>query len=508
MDFEMNVGHGIIRSYRRLGYRAWYALAEFIDNTTQNYAEHKDVLATAGDCPPLEINIDYDKEHLRISDNAMGMNFEELERALKIGVPPPNTTGRSEYGLGLKTAASWFGDLWTITTKRFGETTEYEVEVDIDKVAKGNLTLPTKIRENRDPKLHHTIVDIRRLHHKYHHQTKKRIEMYIRSMYRIDLRNADLWITFNGKQPLTAESPATFLKDSQGAEWKRSFSTEIGGKKVSGWLGILNPGERRSAGIAIIRRGRAIKGQPDAWRPFGIFGIERNDLINQRLVGEINLDSFTVSHTKDEILWEDEDENDLEKYLTEEFKEYIAVARKPRKDLGDTPVNGPTPAEEKVGLSELRQTMESPDFADLIELQEVPSDEVVKQATAPLIEVAEREEPAQVIRIGQGDRQITCKIHLNDEASPNDPYFAASYAVAQEVLVSINRKHPHYLRIRGGAIGAMAYYMDCVYDALAEYKALRANTVKHDTIKVLKDGFLRHEIALDATDPEPPPDSE
>src|SRR5688500_11975779 len=114
MDFTMNVGHGIIRSYRRLGYRAWYALAEFIDNTTQNYAENKAVLAAAGDVPPLCINIDYDKEHLRVHDNAMGMSAAELERALRIGEPPVNTSGRSEYGLGLKTAACWFGDQWTV----------------------------------------------------------------------------------------------------------------------------------------------------------------------------------------------------------------------------------------------------------------------------------------------------------------------------------------------------------------------------------------------------------
>jgi hypothetical protein len=43
-----------------------------------------------------------------------------------------------------------------------------------------------------------------------------------------------------------------------------------------------------------------------------------NDLVNQRLVGEIHLDGFDVSHTKDSILWRDNQEEDVEEKLRNE----------------------------------------------------------------------------------------------------------------------------------------------------------------------------------------------
>lgn len=495
MEIPLDVGPGLIRSYRRLSYRTWYALAEFIDNTTQNYTEHREELATAGDIPPLTINIDYDKEHLRIADNAMGMNLEELTEALKLGQPPKNTSGRSEYGLGMKTAACWFGDYWTITTKRFGDEHEYEVVIDVDKVAAGNVVLPTRVTKKPREK-HHTIIDIKKLHRKYHHTTKRRIETYIRSMYRVDLEEANLWITINGDDPLTPDARLQYLKDLQQNEYLRPFDTTINGKLVRGKVGILNPGSRREAGFAIIRRGRGVRAQPDAWRPETIFGIQRNNLLNQRLVGELHLDGFGISHTKDQILWEQDEEHDLEKYLADNFKDFIAVARRPRKD--DHTTSGPSQAEILLGASELRQQMESPEFADLIELQEVLPEELVKEANAPLIEAAKSEDPLQVVRIGKGDVEIVCKIHLNHGASRNDPYFAADYASG--ILLSVNTQHPHFKRIRGGAHGVMTYLMECVYDAIAEWKAMSKNTVRHDTIKILKDGLLRFELAMDIED--------
>jgi L-cysteine:1D-myo-inositol 2-amino-2-deoxy-alpha-D-glucopyranoside ligase len=43
----------------------------------------------------------------------------------------------------------------------------------------------------------------------------------------------------------------------------------------------------------------------DSWRPFEIFGDARNDQLNQRIAGELIMDQFTASHTKDGIDWED-----------------------------------------------------------------------------------------------------------------------------------------------------------------------------------------------------------
>ena len=72
---------------------------------------------------PLSIAYDpgQDNGMLRVTDNAMGMSYSDLERALYIAMPPLNRTGRSRYGMGMKTAAFWIGKKWSITTKKLGE---------------------------------------------------------------------------------------------------------------------------------------------------------------------------------------------------------------------------------------------------------------------------------------------------------------------------------------------------------------------------------------------------
>ena len=82
---------GVYATFRRISYRPWSAIAEFIDNATQNYFEHKESIAKmVGSTPTLEIDIAYDSRNktLAIVDNANGMNWDELERAIQLNRPP------------------------------------------------------------------------------------------------------------------------------------------------------------------------------------------------------------------------------------------------------------------------------------------------------------------------------------------------------------------------------------------------------------------------------------
>ncbi|MBA4115970.1 MAG: hypothetical protein H0X71_05940 [Rubrobacter sp.] len=77
-----------------------------MDNSTQNYFDHREELREAyrtfGE-DGLHIEVDYDAEKsiLIVHDNAYGMEIEELTRALVLDSPPPNRSGRSEFGMGL-----------------------------------------------------------------------------------------------------------------------------------------------------------------------------------------------------------------------------------------------------------------------------------------------------------------------------------------------------------------------------------------------------------------------
>jgi hypothetical protein len=84
------------------------------------------------------------------------MSYKELDRAMHVALRPLNTTGRSKYGMGLKTAACWIGNLWTVRTKKLHETTEHSVTVDVNRVASGRGDLPYKAIPGKDKNLHYS----------------------------------------------------------------------------------------------------------------------------------------------------------------------------------------------------------------------------------------------------------------------------------------------------------------------------------------------------------------
>ena len=129
-------GHENFGNYRRLAYRWWYALAEFVDNSSQSYLDNRasldEVLAEQHEL--FRVTIATDKDFVRISDNAMGMDLAGLRRAMVVGQPPENASGRCRYGLGMKTAACWIGNDWRIITTKLGDSNEYTVEISVDEI--------------------------------------------------------------------------------------------------------------------------------------------------------------------------------------------------------------------------------------------------------------------------------------------------------------------------------------------------------------------------------------
>ena len=113
MNIDFEIGLNAISSYRRLAYTPWHAIAEFIDNSTQSYLNNRQVLEQSheGSGTTLDVGIVYDRDgdKFSIADNAMGMDLPDLQKALRVGIPPANPHGRSKYGLGMKTAACWIG---------------------------------------------------------------------------------------------------------------------------------------------------------------------------------------------------------------------------------------------------------------------------------------------------------------------------------------------------------------------------------------------------------------
>src|SRR6266566_9360881 len=134
LELEMIPSMQSFLRYKDLPYEAWFAVAELVDNSTQSYIDHKDVLG-----PKLSVRVAYDSKErkLTVYDEAMGMDEPELRRAVVLGLRPPRPTGRCEYGMGMKTSLCWMGRKWSITTKKLGVPFEYYLEVDVEELAKG-----------------------------------------------------------------------------------------------------------------------------------------------------------------------------------------------------------------------------------------------------------------------------------------------------------------------------------------------------------------------------------
>ena len=487
-QLEFQIDSSAILNYKRLDYSFWFAIAEYVDNSTQSYLNNKEKLDKqfTKDNESLEVKIIYDNKQdtLSIRDNAMGMDYQELIYALQMGKPPKINTGRSEFGMGLKTASCWIGDTWSVRTKKLGQEEEIEFTFDVEKVSKGDVALKD-IRRKKPIEDHYTIIEIQKMHQKIAGPTITKTKNYLASMYRVDIKEKSLSLKW-GDEPLSYDANLIFLKAQNGEEFKREFDFKIGKHRVSGWGAILENGGRAKAGFAIIRRNRVIVGQPTAWRPSTIFGQEggSNDLINQRLVGEIHLDDFMVSHTKNAILFQGEEEHEIEEKLREEFSTYLDIARDARYRKTKIALETIT-----MGLAAAVEQMQSPEFIDAVSLNEVLPQNLIEAENQPVIESMKTGEATHTLKFSG----FEAKIFLKHELSPSDPYFLPYYSPNdREIRVAINTKHPFFTGNIDDTNDVMIYCVLSCLDAIAEWKCLqKTGEINSKTVNNIKNDLMK-----------------
>ena len=496
---QLELGLSVIQSYKRLSYTPWHAIAELVDNATQSYFNNRAILdeAFSAENGGLVIGVVYQREGgglLRVSDNAMGMSHAELTRALKVGFPPENTSGRSKYGMGMKTASCWIGNTWRVRTKKLGETTEHSVTVDVDRIASGDNDLEHQEVAGRPENDHYTVIEIWDHNQVFQGRTLGKIRDFLRSIYRQDLRHSWATIEWQGSSLQWNDADFQFLQARDGSTYRKEFDFLVAGKRVQGWVGVLGRGSRTDAGFSILHSDRVVRGWPEGWRPETIYGFQgRNDLINQRLIGEIHLNDFEVSHTKDDILWQGDEQEEVEKLLARECADYIEIARRYRRGR-DFP-GGPTELEVQTAIEVLQQELSSTDVLDTISLEIVPPPEVVAQAQEHLKQSVFNREPTFQAKFDQSDLEI--RGFLVSDSSPNDPYVVVEATADSRVLIIVNTQHSHW-KLLSGSEGVLNYLRHCTYDGIAEWQARRKQaSLDPDTIKILKDRLLRLSLEIE-----------
>lgn len=332
----------VYSTYKRLSYQHWSALAEFVDNSTQSFYDHKEELLSTKYYKHLSVDIDYvedpiNGDYITISDNAYGMEWSDFVRAINLHKPPKNTSGRNEFGMGLKTAACWYGTWWSVESTQLGSNKKYYAVMDIDALEKYKSEEIDVQEESINPKEHYTIITIKKLNQKITGaRTKGKIKELLSSTYREDIRSGLIDITFRGEHLQFKEAPV-FVEKINGQEkvWKKdiSFSINHNGTDlaVNGFVAIRIPGSVKDAGFTLIRRGRVIIGGSEkTYRPYEVFG-DSNLYPYQRMYGELHMDNWPVTQAKDAFDWNNSglEEAFIEQLinLTKEYKQKSSLIR-------------------------------------------------------------------------------------------------------------------------------------------------------------------------------------
>lgn len=315
---------------RHLNYKAWFAIAEFIDNALQSYLANREALEAINGpsfCLEVDIRIDTNGPGLIVvSDNAAGISAADFPRAFRAAQVPTDRTGLSEFGMGMKSAACWFAEKWSVRTKAVGEELERTIHFDIRHIVDNKIeSLNTEARDVGSPAAHYTVVTLRGLHHVPQGRTLGKIKDHLASIYRVFLRDGRMTLRFNNEvlsyasppilKALKYSSPGVPAQGGMAStvEWRKDIALDFGkGQRVTGFAALRETGSTPFAGFALFRRGRLIEGSHDeTYRPSFIFK-QTNSYPYQRLFGELHVEGFEVSHTKDGFRWEEYEDIFLE----------------------------------------------------------------------------------------------------------------------------------------------------------------------------------------------------
>jgi hypothetical protein len=350
-DFEVNIepDASALRMFKNMSFTPWYALGEFVDNSiTSALRNHKDLVAKNGKDYQLKIEISFPAgtNSLVVEDNAAGISRDDMQRALKTGVPPDDTSiGLSKHGVGMKAASLWWGEHIIIDTYSLTESNGWHVEIDVSE--KGEITSLVNVTKIPHRGYSGTRLEVRGLWQKTpQSKTVTSIKSYLPSIYRGFIGDTATNGNFKcsihyQNQPLKFEYPKLLTEplwtSTNGPGegeldryWRKEISIELQtGKKIDGWVGILDRMSRDLSGFFLHYRGKGIAGvvpltadndedQAEAkdaisrgsYKPRRIFK-QQGSYPDQSFIGEFDITEFGKTITTDSPLWTPDEEGEF-----------------------------------------------------------------------------------------------------------------------------------------------------------------------------------------------------
>ena len=286
-----------------MNYKPWYALSEFVDNALASFIAHRQRLAE----PPygqtavtVSIRFERDPGRIEITDDAAGIAAPDVARAFRPAEPPPDATGLSQFGIGMKSAACWYAKKFAVTSSALDESVKRTVLFNVPEIVAEQLEVLPVIEVMHDPVAHGTHVVLESLHRPVPTgRTLGKVRRYMASIYRVFLREGTLRLIV-GEEEVGAPAPEILVAPrwdaaaaAQAETWRKEVIVELpSGRVVEGWAGLRSRGSTSEAGLALMYREKVVVGAgagagdaDDLYRPREVFGAS-NSFVSQRLIGE------------------------------------------------------------------------------------------------------------------------------------------------------------------------------------------------------------------------------
>lgn len=495
---KLNIGSQTLLRYADLDYDEWYAMSEFVDNSLHSYLENAESLKKINvERCNVNISIEGDSlenEVINVHDDSGGIHPQEFPRLLSLGMKKDKAeTQLSEFGMGMKTAAFWFGRLIEIETKHYLNDKCYKIIIDLDKLGTDKEVEVIECKPSSNKK-GYTKLKVSKLNRRLNRK-KKKIRESLASIYRKFIEDGRLVINFEGDtiQPYSF----TLMKTADGSDVRSDFVITLkNGKSAKGWIGQRFKGKALESGFSVYRFDRLIMGYPEnSWRPKGIFGQEggSNDLSFQRLVGELDMSEFNVAHTKNKVNFVGEEEEEFRKLLEKESEQIKKLASAYRvKKASKTEDDHEHEVHTQIAKEKVKEFFKKPENIDTTSIEFIAPP--IKSKTFEKVkDIYENRKPFHDLsHLAQGSIGKAVLVYHFREVSW--PYMILD-EIEEKLCVCINIAHPYFIERDRDAESLNEFMINCIFDALVEvHNIAKYGEYTPEDGRLTKDIFLKRWI--------------
>lgn len=218
-----------------------------------------------------------------VADNARGMTGDEAEKALVMAYSGKKAGAIGEFGLGLKTAASFLGRRFEIVTAPLDGDRGYRLVYDeADFLNRGNWKIG--LEEIDKPFDHGTRIEIDDLKVNLYGGVKNSVMDRFSKIFKHFIAEGGVEILVNG------DAVVPHVADTIG-DYDTEVDFEVMGRRVRGWASLSPRGSGKGAyGFDLVRHGRVLAEHVK-------IGFKPGPGTT-RIIGELHLDDFNVVNNK------------------------------------------------------------------------------------------------------------------------------------------------------------------------------------------------------------------